>query len=130
MAQRLCIFLFLSGALFAQTPEEYQSSDTAERYLSMCGPLTNAKTTPDGKVNVVDSFETGQCAGALDAISVLASMRDRGKPVLGICPPSQHTLVQWAAIFTDYTIRHPKRYTEPFAIVAVAALQEAYSCRK
>jgi len=132
MAIRLSIltFLFLCSSLIAQTAEEYRSSISAEHCLSMCRPLMAATVTADGRLLTADSFDTGQCAGALDTISVLAAMRDGGKPVLGVCPAHEHTTVQWVAIFTDYAKRHPLRYREPFAVVALAALQEAYPCKK
>ena len=126
----IILFAALPSVVNAQTSEEFKSSMTAERWVSMCRPLLEAMVQADGRLEVVDSFETGQCAGAFDAISVLTSLVNDGKPVLGVCVPPEHTKSQWVAIFTDYTRRHPNRYTEPFAFVVVAALQEAYPCTK
>jgi hypothetical protein len=124
------LFAFAFSVANAQTPEEYKSSITAEHWVSMCRPLLEAKIGSDGRLEVGNTFEAGQCAEAFDAISVLASLTDKGKPVLGFCMPPSHTLTQWIAIFTDYTKRHPKLYTDSFAFVAIAAFQEAYPCAK
>lgn len=125
-------FLF-AGALSAQTAEQYASSVTAEHWISMCRPLLDAQVNADGTLTVrtdtdTDQFDAGQCSGALDTIGVLLALVDNGKPVLGVCQPLKHSLIQWVNIFTDYAKRHPKRYQEPFAFVMLAALQEAYPC--
>jgi hypothetical protein len=99
----------------------------------MCRPLLDAGVNSDGTLKLrtntdTEQFDAGQCSGALDTIGVLLALVDNGKPVLGVCQPLKHSLVQWVNIFTDYAKRHPKRYQEPFAFVVLAALQEAYPC--
>jgi Rap1a immunity proteins len=131
MARQLFLcFVFLCCTARAQTREEFEAMNSAEHYLTLCRPIANASELPNGRLNLADKFDTGQCSGALDTLSTLAAIQDHGMPILGFCPPPKHTQVQWAAIFIDYTMRHPKRYPEPFAIVAIAALQEAYACGK
>jgi hypothetical protein len=125
------ICLFFVVLLSAQTPEEYKSSTTAEHWMSMCHPLLGASVQTDGRISISNRFDIGQCAGALDAISVLIAIRnDSGRPVLAVCPPHERTIFQWVALFTNYTKSHPKQYGEPFALVMLAALQDAYPCRK
>lgn len=109
------------------------SSITAERWMSMCRPILDARVNIDGSMDIrgqtdEEIFAAGQCKGALDAISILVALVDNGKPTLRVCQPPAHSTAQWAAIFTNYTKRHPKRYSEPFAFVMLAALQEAYPC--
>jgi Rap1a immunity proteins len=128
--QFFLFFLSLGCIALGQTREDFDTSNSAEHYLTLCRPIANASELPDGKLSLADKFDAGQCAGALDTLSALAAIQDHGMPILGFCPPPKHTLLQWAAIFIDYAMRHPKRYPEPFAIVALSALQEAYACKK
>ena len=131
MAARLFVaFLLMMGASSAQAPAEYRSSVSAEHWMSICRPLLEAKSEANGHLEVSDTFEVGQCSGGFETLSLVTAVAHAGKPVLGVCPPTIHTLPQWIAIFTKYAENHPKRYTEPWAFVAIAALQEAYPCGK
>jgi hypothetical protein len=122
--------LGVSLLCLGQTAEEYKSSVSAEHWMSMCRPILDAKIQHGGRPQVTDGFDAGQCAGSFETLSILTSLFDGAKPVLNICAPPDHTLTQWVAIFAEYTKRNPKRYREAFAIVAIAALQEAYPCHK
>ena len=130
MIKLALLSLGFSLICLGQTAEEYKSSVSAERWMSMCRPILDAKIQPDGRLQVTDGFDAGQCAGSFETLGILTSLFDGAKPVLNICGPPNHTLAQWVAIFAEYTKRNPKRYGEPFAIVAIAALQEAYPCHK
>jgi hypothetical protein len=102
---------------------------SAERWVSLCRPVVEAPLDRNGDVVTPDTFSAGRCFGAFESLQVLSALQIGGKPALGICPPTKTTMTQWVAVFVEYTKRHPERYQEPFARVALDALAESFPCR-
>ncbi|MGO9173824.1 MAG: Rap1a/Tai family immunity protein [Rhodomicrobium sp.] len=131
---RIGAFL-LAGALL-QVPlvhEAVAGAYSAEEMLSECQALlSSAKTTPDpDAVELDNTFSTGSCWGAFLSIQQLVTIKKAGAkhPMFRVCVPEDATLVQIIQLFDVYARNHPERQSEPFTIVAVAALHEAYRCR-
>lgn len=122
----LCSASFVRG----ETPEEARAKLTAERWMSLCRAVTDGSGAANGDVLVDNDFVTGECFGAFKTlIEVARIVDDHGNPVLGVCVPRVSTYTQWIAIFVDSVKRHPKRYNDPFILVAIASAKEAFPCR-
>ena len=110
----------------AQTPGDDRS---AEHWASMCRTVSEASPKAGGSLKIPATFEAGQCWGTFEALSVMSSLEDHGKPLLRICPPNTLSTYQWISIFVEYTKNHPDQKRDPFAFVAIAGLQEAFPCK-
>jgi hypothetical protein len=94
--------------------------------------LSSAKATADpDAIELDNSFSTGSCWGAFLSIQQLVTLRQAGSrtPMFRVCVPEDATLVQIIKIFESFARRHPEREGEPFTIVAIAGLHEAFRCR-
>jgi hypothetical protein len=126
--------LFLACAVFqlavatGTAAEPYSAADM----LSECQALlATAKATGDpDSVELENTFSTGACWGAFLSIQQFAVLRAAGakEPMLRTCVPENTTLVQLIQLFDAYARKHPERDTEPFTVVALSALQNAFSC--
>ncbi len=127
--------LFLAGAalqpLLAQGAAAAPYS--AEDMLSECEQLLSTARTAAGldALELGNTFSTGNCWGAFLSIQQLATLKLAGarKPIFRVCVPEETSLVQIIQIFDAYARRHPEREDEPFTIVALASLREAFRCR-
>ncbi len=116
--------LLASGAL----AEAY----TAEEMASECRALLgSAKETaePDA-VELENTFSTGACWGAFLSIQQFVTLKADGakSPMFQACVPGDVTLVQLIQLFASYTKAHPERDSEPFSVVALAAIRESFQC--
>ncbi len=106
---------------------------SAEEMLSECEQLlSTAKTAADpDAIELDNTFSTGTCWGAFLSIQQLATLKMAGakKPIFRDCVPEETTLIQLIQIFDAYVRRNPQRQDEPFTVVALAALHEAFKCR-
>jgi len=106
---------------------------SAEEMLSECRQLlATAKRAADPDALELDNtFSTGTCWGAFMSIQQLATLKMAGakNPMFRVCVPEETTLVQIIQIFDAYARHHPERQDEPFTIVALAALHQAFRCR-
>jgi hypothetical protein len=109
--------------------EPYSAADM----LSECQVLlSSAKTTSDPEAIELDnSFSTGSCWGAFLSIQQLVTIKQAGAtaPMFRVCVPEDTKLIQIIEIFNSFARRHPERESEPFTIVAIAGLHEAFRCR-
>jgi hypothetical protein len=109
--------------------EPYSAADM----LSECQALvSSAKATSDpDAIELDNSFSTGSCWGAFLSIQQLVTIKQAGarNPMFRVCVPEDTTLVQIIKIFESFARRHPERDSEPFTIVAIAGLHEAFRCR-
>jgi hypothetical protein len=101
--------------------------------LSECQALlASAKVTSDpDAIELDNSFSTGSCWGAFLSIQQLVTVKQAGArdPIFRVCVPEDTALVQIIKIFASFARRHPERESEPFTIVAIAGLHEAFRCR-
>jgi hypothetical protein len=109
--------------------EPYSAADM----LSECQALlASAKATSDpDAIELDNSFSTGSCWGAFLSIQQLVTIKQAGAktPMFRVCVPEDTKLVQIIEIFDSFARRHPERDSEPFTIVAIAGLHEAFRCR-
>jgi Rap1a immunity proteins len=107
---------------------------SAQEMLSQCQELlSTAKRTADpDSLELDNTFATGTCWGAFLSIQQLATLKIAGanNPLFRLCVPEDTTLVQFIQLFDVYARNHPERQSEPFTVVALAALHEAFRCRK
>jgi hypothetical protein len=117
------------ASLQAAAAEQY----SAEEMLSECQSLlSSAKKTADpDAIELDNTFSTGSCWGAFLTIQQLVTIKMAGakSTMFRVCVPEDTTLVQIIQIFDVYARRHPERQSEPFTIVAIAALHDAFRCR-
>ncbi len=126
---------FIAGALL-QLPlirEAAAEPYSAEEMLTECQSLlSSAKKTEDpDAIELDNTFATGSCWGAFLSIQQLVTIKKAGAKnmVFRVCVPEDTTLVQIIQIFDVYARHHTERKNEPFTIVAVAALHDAFRCR-
>jgi hypothetical protein len=105
---------------------------TAEEMASECQALlASAKATADpDAVELENTFSTGACWGAFLSIQQFVTLKVDGarSPMSRACVPEDITLVQFIQLFGSYTKAHPERDGEPFTVVALAAIREAFRC--
>jgi hypothetical protein len=105
---------------------------TAEEMAVECQALlASAKTTADpDAVELENTFSTGACWGAFLSIQQFVTLKVDGakSPMFRACVPEDVTLVQFIQLFGGYAKAHPERDGEPFTVVALAAIQEAFRC--
>jgi hypothetical protein len=109
--------------------EPYSAGDM----LSECQALlSSARATSDpDAIELDNSFSTGSCWGAFLSIQQLVTVKQAGAraTMFRVCLPEDTKLVQIIKIFDSFARRHPERESEPFTIVAIAGLHEAFRCR-
>lgn len=107
---------------------------SAQEMLSQCQELlATAKRAADpDSIELDNTFATGTCWGAFLSIQQLATLKIAGanNPLFRLCAPEDTTLIQFIQLFDAYARRHPERQGEPFTVVALAALHDAFRCRK
>jgi hypothetical protein len=99
--------LFIVGILCAGCIKLH--AETTEKLLSDCRPVTQAKVTGDGGVEMDSNFEYGFCWGTFATIDqmLMAINSATKRPIFGVCLPKDHTRYQMIAIFVRYTEKHP-----------------------
>ncbi len=94
----------------------------------MCRPVAAAQIDGD-KIYYKSSPSADRCFGVfLAAQRFTAATDDHRVRLLGICSPADARTTQYVRIFLNYADAHPERLNEDFAIVVLAALQNAWPC--
>src|SRR5262249_36784666 len=109
--------------------EPYSAADMLAECQAL---LSSAKATSDpDAVELDNSFSTGSCWGAFLSIQQLVTVKQAGTrtPMFRVCVPEDTQLIQIIKLFASFAQRHPERESEPFTIVAIAGLHEAFRCR-
>ena len=103
---------------------------TAEEMLSGCRAVAQAPVR-DEQVAVPGAPDAQMCWGAFLVLHSLTGFVDAAlKPVLGACVPDGSTLTQLVAIFVEYVDRNPAARSQPFARVAINAINGTFPCAK
>jgi hypothetical protein len=107
--------------------------------MEWCKPVVNATPLPDGKARVESTFESGICWGAFIALQSLSADHlyknginerlNQNESMLGVCPPTDSTMIQMVRIFDAYARQHPEIQHERFEFTALAALRQVYPCQ-
>lgn len=130
-AAALVAFLSMLGAALAGT--------STMEMMGLCKPLVDAVPLPNGKVEVITTFESGICWGAFITLQGLSADRlhqnginerlNQNESVLGACPPAESTLIQMVRIFDAYARQHPEVQHQRFELTALASLRAVYPCK-
>jgi Rap1a immunity proteins len=111
-------------------------AQTAEEMVSRCQELTQAKITQE-QVAIPQDFDSGMCWGAFKTLDTVVhlfpdspSQAELTGPIFGVCAPEDATIPQQIKIFVTYADKHPEKLNQKYFFVAVAALKEAFPCRK
>jgi len=110
---------------------KYSSAETAERMISACKNIADAKVVGDSEVAFTKNFDTGLCWGAFGSFQkaiTYASDTDKER-FFGVCAPADSTRTQLIQIFIAYAKRHPEELNKEFFDVALEATIEAFHCR-
>ncbi len=131
---RTGVFLFACATVLLApmqklAAEPYLTSDM----LSDCRAVTTkakAKRKSD-EIELDNTFQTGSCWGAFLSIQQLITLKAAGanNPIFRVCAPEELTLLQIIQTFESYARRHPDQQNEPFTVVALNALHNAFPCR-
>ena len=107
--------------------------------VSACKAITDAKLSDDGAISFINDYDSGFCWGAFALFQQAIRLTDgvhakytngiHGKPLLGVCAPSESTRSQFVQLFVIYAKSHPERYHEDFFTVALDAATKAFPCR-
>jgi hypothetical protein len=130
----LCMKTFLLLLVFSipslVTADPVDTAVSTERWLSICRSVVDAPLKSDGTIDVPNTFDAGTCWGGFQTLHILLGLQTNGKQALSSCPPTTGVSTgQLIAIFSEYAKRHPNRYQDYFAYVAVDAMAEAFPCR-
>jgi hypothetical protein len=105
---------------------------TAEEMLSNCTPVEQAQLI-DGKSAYTPTYEAGLCVGFLGGLlntsGLVSDPHNPRSSVTGICPQSDVSPKQLAAIFNTYVRAHPESYQWTALSLAVPSLSAAFPCR-
>ncbi len=127
------VIIAVAAAQLPLAPKSAAEPYSAGDMLAECQALlASAKETPGtGQIELDNSFSTGNCWGAFLSIQQLLTVKMSGsrKPMFGVCLPADSRLVQIIQIYDSFAKHHPERESEPFTIVAIAALHQSFRCR-
>ena len=118
------IMLCLPGMLLAES---------AERMLSACKDIAEAKMTDDQHIVLKQDMDTGLCWGAfsiLQTVLRIVSAPPNRRVIFGVCAPEGSTRSQYVKIFVEYATKNPRRLHEDFFFVARDALRETFPCQE
>jgi hypothetical protein len=103
-------------------------AQTTNELVPSCEAVTNAARP--ATAGTIDIPQAGiLCWYYMAAIQNAAVLVDTdGRRLLGVCAPSDATLMDHVRIFVRYARRHQKDAPDNAAAVAIAALSEAYPC--
>jgi hypothetical protein len=123
------VFAVLLGAAVWWFGASAATADTLEELLQSCEAVIS--TAGQAKGDTVDIPAAGlSCwyyVSAIQDMSVLAD--ERGKRLLGICPPRDSTIMDFVRIFVQYAHRNQEEVYGNAAAVAVLGLSRAFPCR-
>ena len=124
MLRLAALLLFcVPGAVFAET---------AERMLSACKAVSEAKMLDGDRIAIPQNIDSGMCWGAFSVISSVmdvASDPPNSRLFFGVCLTKGVSRSQEVRIFVDYATRNPQRLNEDFLFVARDALKAAFPCK-
>ena len=129
MSKILVVSLLLATMATLAWGQKPSDDRTAEHWASMCRTISEVSVKADGNLRIPATFDAGQCWGAFEALIVMSSLADNGKPLLRICPPSPSSTYQWISVFVEYVKNNPDQKQDHFAFVAIAGLQQAFPCK-
>jgi hypothetical protein len=113
--------------LFAAAPAR---AETAAEVAEFCKPFDTAERRPGESVRAAGGTTAGFCWGVFATFQRLSTYADAdGKRLLLICAPPEGDRLSFVEVFNRYVRAHPERAQDDFDRVAIAAFQEAYSCR-
>ena len=107
-------------------------AQSTEEMVSRCQELIQAKIIGD-QVAVPQDFDSGVCWGSFKTIETVIhvwSPVPQNGPMFGVCTPDGTTVSQTIKIFSDYAARHPEKLNQNYFFVAIAALKEAFPCKR
>jgi hypothetical protein len=116
--------------VFLLSEANQSNAETAIEMHDYCQGIADAQLKATGQILVPTTFEAGTCWGAFSAFGTLsmAIFDDSSGFALRICAPPRSSRLQLVRVFRQHVMDHPERGHEDWAIVALAALQEAFPC--
>ena len=108
-------------------------AESAQRMVSICKPITEAKVGAENRLFFEETFESGICWGAFGALQEVSRVGGTTSPVRPVLPlgciPEGRTRSQMVAVFVEFVRRNPQRMHEEFIFVAMDAMKAAFPCR-
>jgi hypothetical protein len=121
------IAIFIVSMLFSVN---IAFAESTQEMLSACRDIPKAEIPNAKTVRLPQNFNTGMCWGAFAVLENGCMLIVDNKPFLGVCLPTESTRTQLISVFVNYAEKNPQRLHEPFFIIAIDSLREAFKCPK
>jgi Rap1a immunity proteins len=92
-----------------------------------CRAQLQAGLTVD--TNPADAFGQGLCVGIITGLATSTALSKVALKSAFFCAPQGPTIEQYIRVVVAYIDKHPERMHEPFEILALGALAEAWPCK-
>ena len=130
------VFLVAAVVLvLASCAQAAKAVETALEVASHCKQVAEGRIEEardgDQLVYFESNFETGKCWGFFQAVQQAVRIGDESTQTsfLGVCAPSESTLIQIVLIFRRYVEVNPSVGHENAFYVALRALDAAFPCK-
>jgi hypothetical protein len=105
--------------------------DGARELVNSCRELERGREGAGKETLIPNSGEALLCWGYMQAMQDLSVLVDqRGRRVIGSCPPENTTTLQLVHLFLDYARSHPGGLKGNAAAAVIKALQDSFPCRQ
>jgi hypothetical protein len=109
----------------AQVAAEERDTDSANYFIAPCKSLL--ASTTNSRVDQVTVYREGICFGT---VKTLVGVGELLPDVFRFCMPTNATISQAVRIAVRYIEERPARMHEPFVLLSIEALRQAWPCRK
>jgi hypothetical protein len=104
-----------------------EDNGSANAIVPGCRAQLQAGLT-DG-TNPADAFGQGMCVGIITGLATSTALSRVTLKSAFFCAPEESTIQQSMQVIVTYIDKHPERIDEPFVLLAISALQEAWPCK-
>lgn len=118
----------LLGVMLCSLPHGNAGATTTDELLSSCKAINTVGAAPGAAIDIPVSGVP--CWFYMSAIQNMSTLVDgSGSRMLGICLPTNGTLLDLVRLFVQYAGRIPSAARENAAAVAVIGLSDAFPCK-
>ena len=123
------LVLLAALLVLAAAPDKARAIDSARELVNSCQELEQGREGAGKDILIPNSREALLCWGYMQAMQDLSVLVDqRGRRIIGSCPPEQTTSLQLVHSFLAYARSHELDGNAAAAVIK--ALQETFPCRQ
>jgi Rap1a immunity proteins len=104
-----------------------EDTGSANAIMPGCRAQLQAGLTDDA--SPADAFGQGMCVGIISGLATSTALSRVTLKSAFFCAPEGSTIQQSMQVIVTYIDKHPERMDEPFVLLAISALQEAWPCK-